>query len=223
MLKLPAVLFVMSASVAVAQAQERSRPPIADSSASLIMKRVGARPGAVWLRDILRQASGPQSQAKLDELADSLVARAMDPASGQKGSQAYVRASQALQALTLAGSRGPWHGRPYVGLFDRLVSLQKSAPSHDIRWKALGAMLVCPCHPRAVEYLSAVAESEDSTAYNAIQFLITDANGGSWVGIQPTASQRQVSAAALKALANRGRVTDIRAGNLLEGWIQRHR
>ena len=63
------------------------------------------------------------------------------------------------------------------------------------------------------------AESSDSTSYDAIEFLITDANGKSWTGILPTASEQQESISALKALASRGRVTDIRAANLLEGWI----
>jgi hypothetical protein len=145
------------------------------------MASVGSRADAVWLQDILRQVRAEYPQAKLDEIADSLVARALDPASVQEGSDAYSRASNALIALIQAGraSGVPSGGRPYVGALDRMITLHQRAPSRNIRSKALGGMLAVPSHSRAVSYLRQVAESSDSTAYDAIEFLITDANGGS--------------------------------------------
>lgn len=63
-----------------AWAQGGAAPAIADSSAARIMARVGAQAGAPWLRDILRQANASYPRAKLDEIADSLVTRAINPA-----------------------------------------------------------------------------------------------------------------------------------------------
>jgi hypothetical protein len=185
------------------------------------MARVGSRPGAVWLRDMLRQAITPYPQAKLDEIADSLMTRAMEPASADQKRAAYASAVDALNALVASGSRGPWNGRPYAGAFDRMIALHRRAPSLRIRARALSGMLASPSHARAVGYLRDVAESSDVTAYDAVFLLISDANGGSWSGIQPTASQRQESIAAVKALQSRGRVTDTKAANILEGWIVR--
>lgn len=201
-------------------AQGGTRPSVADSSAARIMARVGTQTGAVWLRDILRQAGGQQPPAKLDEIGDSLMTRAIAPAAGRNASDAYTRSMSALSALVLAGASAPLNGRPYAGAFDRIVAVHKQAASHKIRAKALGGMLVTS-HLRAVDYLRGVAESSDSTAYDAMELLVTDANGGSWTGIQPTAAERQESVSALRALASGGRVKNQRAANLLEIWIQR--
>lgn len=206
-----------------ASAQGVTRPAVADSSVPQIMRRVGTQPGAPWLRDILRQAGAQYPPAKLDEIADSLMTRAIAPARGQNTREAYTRPMNALSALVRAGARAPLSGRPYAGAFDRIVTVYERAPSRYIRAKALGGMLASPSRSRAVDYLRQVAESSDSTSYDAVEFLITDANGGSWTGIWPTASERKESIAALRALASRGRVTDIRAANLLESWISRYR
>lgn len=221
MLRLSRAVLLLIVSAPASSAQGRARPAIADSSAAQIMARAGAQVGAIWLQDILRQAGAQEPQAKLDQIADSLVARAIDPASVEKRSDAYTRAGDALIALVHAGSRASLGGHPYAGAFDRLVKVHRQARSRTIRAKALGGMLVSPSHSRAIDYLRGVAESSDATAYDAIEFLITDANGGSWVGVTPTASERQASASALKALASGGRVTDHRAAQLLDLWIQR--
>ena len=187
------------------------------------MKQAGTHVGAVWLRDVLRQVGSRRPQALLDELGDSLLARAMHPASAQRGGEAYAAANEALFALTQVGSRGPWGGgQPYAGASDRLITMHRTAPSLFIRKKSLGALLATPDHARAVDYLTQVAESSDSTAYDAIYFLVGDANGGSWTATTPSASEQRESGAALRALGARGRVTDGRAATMLEMWISRN-
>lgn len=204
-----------------AQAQGRVRPAVADSAASKIMARVGNQTGALWLRDILRQAGAQYPQAKLDEIADSLVSRAVDPAGVQRQGEAYMRAVNAVNALVLAGASAPLSGSPYAGALDRAITIHKRAPSQTVRARALAGMLASPAHSRAVAYLRQVAESTDATAYDAVELLITDANGGSWVGTSPATSERQESAAALKSLASVGRISDEKAAKLLERWLQK--
>lgn len=216
-----AVLLLTIVCAPAALAQGRTRPAIADSSVPRIMARVGSHPGAVWLRDILRQADAQYPTAKLDEIADSLVLRAVDPAGAQRGSEARRRAIDAINALVLAGSVASLPGRPYAGAFDRMIMVHQQA-SRDVRARALGGMLATPYHSRALDYLRRVAESSDSTAYYAVEFLIIDANGGSSVGLPP-AAKRPESIAVLKALSSGGRVTDPRASRLLEGWVGYYR
>jgi hypothetical protein len=76
---------------------------------------------------------------------------------------------------------------------------------------------------RAVDFLQRVAESEDATAYDAVEVLVADANGSGWGGVKPTPSQQQATISALKALATRHRVTDQAARTLLENWVANHR
>ena len=114
-----AFFFVVSAPDA--SAQIRTSPAIADSSAVQIMARLGSRTDAVWLRDVLRQSDAQYPQAKLDEIADSLIARAIDPASAQRSSEANTRAIYAVLGLLTAGASRGINGRPYTGAFDRLV------------------------------------------------------------------------------------------------------
>lgn len=174
------------------------------------------------MRDILRQADAQYPTAKLDEIADSLVVRAVDPASARRGSEARRHAIDALNALVLAGSVAPLPGRPYAGALDRMIMVHQQAASRDVRALALGGMLATPSRSRAFDYLRRIAESSDSTAYHAVEFLIVDAGGGSWTGLPPTA-ERPESIAVLKALSSGGRVTDPRASRLLDGWVGYYR
>lgn len=216
------VLLIGIASTALGQV--RTRPAIADSSTMQIMARVGSQAGAIWLRNILRRADANYAQTKLDQIADSLTARAIDQRAAELNSGRHKIAVDAINALVSAGSGAPLGGRPYSGALDRLITVHRKGPSRDIRARALGGMLaVASTRSRAIGYLRRVAESSDSTAYDAVEFLITDANGGSWAGARPTASQQQESVSALKALAAAHRVTNLMAGNLLEIWIQRYR
>lgn len=207
--------------VPAVSAQERSLPPVADSSVARIMKSAGSKAEAPWLRDMLRQTVRKHPKAKLDEIGDSLMARATNPAGRNQGSEDYSRGVNAINALMLAGSGAPMDGVPYDGAFDRMVKVHRSAASFLIRARALGGMLGTPSHARAVSYLRETAESTDSTAIVAIQFLIADANGGGWTR-SPTATEQQESVAALKALAARKRVTDGGAAKLLGLWIARN-
>jgi hypothetical protein len=182
------------------------------------MERVGSQTGAWWLQDVLRQNGAQYPRAKLDEIADSIMMRAMTPALVQQQGE-DEHAVDAILALAVAGSRGPWKGVPYHGAFERLIAVHQRAPVLGVRRRALSGMLASPNHSRAVDYLRGVAESNDTTAFDAIGYLIGDANGGSNAGgVQPTASQQRVSAVALKALVSRGRVRNRRAADVLDAW-----
>ena len=203
-------------------AQGRTAPAIADSSAARIMARLGSQTTAVWLQDVLRQSEVRYPQAKLDEIADSLARRAIDPASTQQNNEAYTRALNAVLALLQAGSSRSPNGRAYAGAYDRLVAVHRQAQSQFVRRWALIGMLTSS-HSSAVGYLRRVAESNDSTAVDAVELLVTDANGGSMVAVTPTPPERQESVSALKALVSGGRVTEPRATQFLELWKQRYR
>jgi hypothetical protein len=206
---------------AISAALNDRRSTEAISAARSSAARVGNQTDAIWLQDILRQSKAEYPRAKLDEIGDSLVARAIDPTSVQQQSAAHTRAAEALMTLWRAGRarNASSSGRPYAGAFDRMVTVHRQAPSHYIRAKALSTMLTSASHLRAVDYLREVAESGDSTAYEAMVSLIFDADGVNWTTTPPTASERQESISALKALAARGRVTDGRAAKLLRVWI----
>ena len=136
--------------------------------------------------------------------------------------EANTRAVYAVLALLNAGSTRGVSGRPYAGAFDKLVRVHRHAASPDVRRRALSGMLVSS-HSRAVGYLRQVAESSDSSAFDAVDLLIIDANGGSPAAITPTAAEREASVSALKALASGGRVKDHSAATVLEFWMQRYR
>jgi hypothetical protein len=112
------------------------------------MASVGAQTGAIWLLDVLRQADAQYPQAKLDEITDSLAARAIDPAAAQRNSEANTRAVHTVLALLNAGSTRGVRGRPYAGAFDKLVRVHRQAASPDVRRRALSGMLVSShCRP----------------------------------------------------------------------------
>jgi hypothetical protein len=211
------IILLVWAAPALAQPK---RPAIEGSSAKQVMARVGAKPGAPWFLDVLRQNKRQDSPALLDELADSLVTRATERGQVRQGSAAYVAAFDATNALILAGMNAPLGGQPYRGALDRLILIHRRAPTSAVRVCALNGMLsVASPRSRAVAYLRSVAESTDSTALEAVRSLVTDADGGSYTGLQPTPAQQHESAAALKALASRGRVTDRWAARALDAWM----
>lgn len=203
--------------------QVRARPAIADSAPVTIMARVGAHTDVPWLTNILRQSGGSYSQAKLNEIADSLVARAVDARAAVQRSDAETRATAAVHALTDAGRSRTEAGRPYSGALDRLIVVHQQASARLIRGLALHGMLALSDRSRAINYLQTVAESEDVTAYDAIEGLIADANGSGWAGERPTPSEQQATIAALNALAARDHVTDQAARTLLVVWIANHK
>lgn len=219
MLRIALLAFAASASLG---AQGRSPRADADSSAAGIMARAGKQPGAVWLRDILRKSgSARYPQATLDGIGDSLVARAIAPASADQRGEAYDGAVNAVLALWFAGSGREDHGTPYAGAFDRLIAVHRKAPSPRVRARAIVAMLSLPSHGRAVDYLRAIAESEDASAYDAMLSLIQDSDGASWAGVASTQPRRDEAAQALRTLSANGKVRDGKAARLLEAWVNR--
>jgi hypothetical protein len=80
-------------------------------------------------------------------------------------------------------------GKPYIGALPRLIRIEKEAPTIGIRWRALAGMLTVSDRTRALEIFRQRAVSSDEIAEDAISYLITDANGGSWSGIEPTAAR----------------------------------
>jgi hypothetical protein len=205
----------------VAAAQQGERAAVLDSSSpASIMGRVGKSPGAYWFQDILRQTGAAYPATTRDALADSLVARAVDPAASNRQSAAYGMAGEAVYALARAGARWPKTGRRYDGMFDRMVTVHRRAMSPSVRRLALFAMLESTQHTRAIAYLRQVAESDDSTAYSAIDALNREASGPGVAGEDlATAAEREQSRAALFALWARRRVTNRMAYESLAMWI----
>lgn len=205
-----------------ARGQNTPRPIFTDSSSVRIMAHVGSHPNVRWLINVLRQVGGTYPQPKIDELADSLVARALDSRAVSGDTSRYRAANDAVIALMLAGSGATASGVPYRGAFARLVKIHQTAQVVATRRRALAGLLMLPDRGQALAYLGNVAESSGPTAYTAVDYLITDANGLSWSGGRPTPAQAQASTAALHELVMRHRVSDPRASHLLEGWSVAH-
>jgi hypothetical protein len=203
------------------QAAPRSRT--ADTSVTGIMARSSTHPNAASLQSVLRQTDATYSRAKLDQIADSLVSKAIDRRTSVAVSDQYRIALEAVGALSRAGSRTTLEGQPYEGALDRLITIHQRGEADRVRARALAGMLgLAGSRTRSLDYLRSVAESTDPSAYDAVECLITDANGGSWVGIEPTTAQRQESISALNQLAASKRVTNLHAATLLDGWSQNH-
>lgn len=190
-----------------------------DSSARTIMAHVSRTSYPSWLIDIMRAAHGPVARGKLDEIADSLVARAIaGPTPDEVASGNWTQS--AADALASAGDRSQRRGTPYTGALDRLIRVHQQAHSFTIRTGALAAMLGVVGRDRGLAYLKAVASSEDPTAWYAVNVLIIDANGGRWYGPKPSSSESRQSEALLRALYQSGSVRDNQAKRLLEEWVR---
>lgn len=214
-------MFAVALGAANANAQVGKGAAPVDSTVPGIMKRAGRQASATWLRDMLRQADSRLPGSKLDELADSLAERAirpLDPPNAEGGAAAI----SALNLLIMSGSNAELKGTPYAGAFTRLVRVLETSSSRDMRARALGGLLAVGSHTNALSRLKQVAESNDPLAYDAINFLITDASGGSWLGISPSATHQQESVVALRTLAARSRVSDPKAARLLTAWVARN-
>lgn len=215
------ILLVVSSSASGQVA--RVRPAVADSSVARIMSRVGAHGRAAWIQDMLRQANGGHdSPAKLDEIADSLVGRAINPRQARKDSPVHLMASEAVGTLVMAGMNSVPGGHPYGGSLDRLMLIHQHALADDVRVRALAGLLaLAGPRTRAIAYLRRVAESDDPTAHNAMGFLIEDARGNG--AILPTPAQQREAVATLKAMAVAKSVTNRMALDLLGGWLAQQR
>lgn len=202
----------------VAGGQIAARPQLADSSAARIMARVGSHSNAPAVRQILRQIGGSQPVGKLNELADSLALRAIAHRAPILDSSATRLAIDAVVTLILAGNPRQPEGVAYQGTLERLIRIHQESRVNSIRRRALGGMLAGSDRGRGIDYLRGIAEAKDSTAYDAVDLLLIDAAGGSWVGMQPSALEQQQSAQALKELVERNRVVDPRALARLNDW-----
>lgn len=195
-----------------AQAMRRESLLI-DSSSAAIMKHLTARSEPSWFVDIMRQTRRPVAKSKLDELADSIVARAV----ANRASEVGALSPTAL--LALAGDRGLRKGSPYAGVLDRLIRIHQQATDYAVRTMALAAMPGVVGRDRGLSYLRTVATSNDSTSWYAVNVLAIDANGGSSLGPQPTLAERHQSEDILRALHSGGQVQNATAKRFLDEWI----
>ncbi len=212
------VALAISCLPALARGQVERRPSVADSSPARIMAHVGARANVPLIRNVLRQADRQYDQAKVNAIADSLAAgrSTTDP-------KAAARGVDATGAIALAGSRAQLAGRPLDGAIDRLVAIHQQSTNKAVRQRALAGMLDVPDRAPALAYLARVAVADDSTAYDAVEFLVADASGRSWGSAQPTEDQRQQTVAVLLRLATESQPRKSEAARALEAWYAAYR
>jgi len=148
--------------------------------------------------DVLRQRTGPQPRAKRDELADSVVARAIRSDA----------AGDVLSALTVAGMAGDdaRHGTPEPRALDWLIRIHRESLNQEMRQGALLAMPLVINRGRALPYLIEVATARnDSTSPVALYWLMDMATGG---GYPVSAGEQREALAALRRMWDEGRVSN---------------
>jgi hypothetical protein len=154
-----------------------------DSSVKSILQMT---PHVGELTAVLRQQRGSQSRAKLDELGDSLAARAV-----QRSDVANVQSAEA-EVLYRSGlpSTAPAEGVPYEGAVDRLVRIHRdvSRTPSAIRAGLPIMMTAMVGFDRVIPYLFSIATSTDSTAPAAMDALTIVADPAMAIG---TASSSQ--------------------------------
>lgn len=213
LLALPAM---MRASAQVIQREST----FVDSSADRIMAHVAPRNQLTWFVDIMRQTRRAVPQSKLDELADSLAARAILNRPVERGDGMGVPLSP-VGLLAWVGDRGLRKGIPYSGALERLIRVHQQASDIDVRTSALAAMLAVVGRDHGLAYLRTVATSNDPTSWYAINILTIDATGGRWFGPTPTTAERGQSEAILRALYGTGQVRNAEAKRFLDEWALR--
>src|ERR1051326_9078109 len=134
---------------------------LADSSAVVIMAHLNSRTETSWFVHIIRQTRQPIPVAKLDELADSLAARAI----ANRPSDMAVGMLTPTDLIAYAGERGRAKGTPYSDALDRLIRIHQQATDYGVRTSALADMLGVVGRERALAYLKTVAVSTDSTSW----------------------------------------------------------
>lgn len=212
--------FVIAVVPCAAAAQQPSRSHLADSSARIIMAHVGPHVRPFELVAILRDKEGRTPTWKQNEIADSLVARAVAyRPTPRPDTVQFGAAVRAVMALSLAGSAstGVEPGEPYTGALDHLIRIHEEARASEIRSRALEAMLGGTDRARGLAYMRSVAVSVDPTAYKALSCLIMDSRGGG-VGYRATESQRHESFDILVDLATHHLVKDPVGARDLELW-----
>lgn len=210
-----AVLFLLLAGRIAAQPMLREAS-LGDSSSAVIMAHVNPRTESSWFVNILRQTPRAVAQSKLDELADSLAARAI----AKQGFEAGYPSP--IVFIVLAGDRGLHKGVAYKGALDRLIRIHKQATDHSVRTQALAAMPGVVGRERGLAYVTSVATSNDSTSWYAIGVLTTDANGGSSYGPNPSPAESTESDAILRGLVKSG-VPNPTAQRFLTEWALQKR
>jgi len=119
-----------------------SRLVLGDSSVPSIMAHAGVHLDRAAAARILRSVDKSRSRDKLDELADSLTARALDPRASTRGSDQAAAAERAVGELAYAGfaASPDQPGTPYSGAAGRLDHIQQTTASRGIRMpRAQGA------------------------------------------------------------------------------------
>lgn len=119
----------------------------------------------------LMQLRGPRTPAELDELADSLVAVAIDYQEGDPLSK--QRAASAAR-VTIAGAAASEEGIAYPRAFPRLVRIYEDAGEIGVEGATLWLMSLLPNAGPVLEYLEAVATSSDRAAFQAVTVLSRD-------------------------------------------------
>jgi hypothetical protein len=194
--------------------------PAADSAAASVPRLLAlAGPNvttAAWLRPTMRQVDGAQSRARLDEIADSLVARVLAQRSPQDTARARY-ANDARAALALVGMRAGPEGQPYDGTLSRLVRIHQESAVPAVRASALTLFPYLAGTAGALEYLRAVAASSDETAYAALTALMWQAEGIAG-GVAIPAEARAAAASVLDTLATHTTVVSPRVAEELRSW-----
>jgi hypothetical protein len=221
-LKLSIFLILLPAAMPQAQPQ-RQASNFGDSSVAAIMRQLRAGRDASWFNDVMRQTHGSVASAKLAELSDSLSERAIRVPATPLLEHEDVRAALAsIGSLSVAGDRGCDKGTAYPGALDQLIRIHQQGNNTSVRKSALAAMPGVLGRPRGLEYLESVAASHDPTSEYAIEVLMIDASGGSWIGPKPSPAEQQQSQAILRELYRRRLVTDSAARELLHEWAARN-
>lgn len=212
---LAAIVALLSVPV-VGTAQRAALPPVADSSAMLIMTHAAKGGTPPWLQGLLRHEQGA-SQGKMNEIADSLTNRALgNPSSLTEADiQLGLDATNLLMAAGMARVGG---GQPYAGALERLIRVHQKSAYPRLRRRALVGIIVNATRDQALDYLKRIVESSGDDAALVVEYMIGEANGTSWSGLQPTPEETEQAKTFLNALVEGNTAKTLRARDLLERW-----
>jgi hypothetical protein len=164
-----------------------------DSTPAVIMNVAGSKsfPTTIIV-DVLRQRQKAFSVSKRQELADSVVARAIGlPQPGR----AELGPVEGVAALVISGSTDPnLAGSPDANALDRLILIHRQAKFPQARLMALTSLNQQVDPARALPYLKAVAESTDMAilALDQLLSLARDSSHASVVRDRATATLREL-------------------------------
>lgn len=131
------------ACIMVVSTEARSQKVVADVSAAEVAVLLRSNRGAGAAAAVLSRANGPQSQKKMDEIADTLVAIAV----GLDGDDLETGIARAIAAGTLAraglghtGIAEKERAIPYAGATPRLMRIVETPNDVGIRASSLKAL-----------------------------------------------------------------------------------